>query len=135
MVAGVIVKLILNLILVPIPTIGVNGAAWASVACHVVAFIIAITSVIKHLKIELKFSKFVIKPIFATFIMGVCSYFMYNILNGIIPEKLATIVAIAIAVIVYLLAIVALKIFSKEEILTLPMGAKIYKVLEKSKIY
>lgn len=119
----------------PIPTIGVNGAAWASVACHVVAFAIAITSLVKHIKIKINISKFVIKPVFATFIMGVCSYFIYNVLDGIIATKLATIIAIVIAVIIYILAVVALKIFSKEEVLSLPMGKKIYKALEKTKIY
>lgn len=133
--AGVIVKLILNLVLVPIPQIGVNGAAWASVACHLVAFTIAITSLKRTIKPKLVFSKFVIKPIIATFIMGVCSYYIYILLSGIIVEKLATIVAIIAAVIIYILAIFALKVFSKEEILTLPMGNKICKVLEKLKIY
>ena len=133
--AGVIVKLILNLVLVPIPQIGVNGAAWASVACHLVAFTIAITSLKRTIKPKLGFSKFVIKPIIATFIMGVCSYYIYILLSGIIVEKLATIAAIIAAVIIYILAIFALKVFSKEEILTLPMGNKICKVLEKLKIY
>ena len=75
---GVLVKLILNLILVPIPSIGVNGAAWASVACHVVAFSIAFTALRKNIKLNLTFSKFVIKPILATAIMGICSYFIYS---------------------------------------------------------
>ena len=44
-------------------------------------------------------------------------------------------IAIIAAVIIYILAIFALKVFSKEEILTLPMGNKICKVLEKLKIY
>ncbi|HJJ15646.1 MAG TPA: polysaccharide biosynthesis C-terminal domain-containing protein [Clostridiaceae bacterium] len=114
---------------------GVNGAAWASVACHLVAFTIAITSLKRTIKPKLGFSKFVIKPIIATFIMGVCSYYIYILLSGIIVEKLATIVAIIAAVIIYILAIFALKVFSKEEILTLPMGNKICKVLEKLKIY
>ncbi|MBP3800645.1 MAG: polysaccharide biosynthesis protein [Clostridia bacterium] len=133
--AGVLVKLILNLILVPIPSIGVNGAALATVGCHLVAFIIAITSVIRSFKLNLKLSKFVIKPIIATSIMGICSYCIYLLLNGIIAGRLATILAMISAIIVYLLAIVALKIFSKEEILSLPMGEKIFKVLEKMKIY
>ena len=132
---GVLVKLILNLILVPIPEIGVNGAAWASVACHVVAFIIAITSLIKHMKIKFNIRKFVIKPVLATTIMGFCSLFIYNIVNGIFPGRLATIIAILFAVIIYALAIVALKIFSKKEIMSLPMGDKICKILEKAKIY
>ena len=132
---GVIVKFILNLILVPIPEIGVNGAAIASVACHAVAFTIAITSLIKNIKLNLTFSKFALKPLFATVIMGICSYFIYSNLLGILGNKLAIIVAIVVAIIIYGLAIVVLKIFDKEEILKLPMGDKIYKLFEKLKIY
>lgn len=129
------VKLILNLLLVPIPEIGVNGAAWASVACHLVAFTIAMTSLRKTIKLNLTFSKFVIKPILAVTMMGICSYFSYVTLSGIIAQKLATIIAIAIAVIVYALAIVALKVFSKEEIEIIPGGKKVCKVLVKLKVY
>ena len=132
---GVLVKLILNLILVPIPSIGVNGAAWASVACHVVAFSIAFTALRKNIKLNLTFSKFVIKPILATAIMGICSYFIYLALCSIITVKLATIVAIVSAIILYTLAIIALKVFSKEELLMIPYGTKICSVLEKMKIY
>ncbi len=130
-----LVKLILNLVLVPIPEIGVNGAAWGSVACHLVAFSIAMTSLRKTIKLDLTFSKFVIKPVIAVTIMGICSYFSYLTLSGIIAKKLATIIAIAIAVVIYALAIVALKVFSKEEIQMMPQGNKICKVLEKLKIY
>ena len=128
-------KLILNLILVPIPEIGVNGAAWASVACHLVAFTIAMTSLKKTIKLDLTFSKFVIKPIMAVTIMGICSYFTYVTLSGIIAKKMATIIAITIAVIIYALAIVALKVFSKKEIQMMPAGEKIYQILKKLKIY
>ena len=128
-------KLILNLLLVPIPEIGVNGAAWASVACHLVAFTIAMTSLRKTIKLDLTFSKFVIKPILAVTMMGICSYFSYVTLSGIIAQKLATIIAIAIAVIVYVLAIVALKVFSKEELEMIPGGKKVCKVLVKLKVY
>ena len=106
-----------------------------SVACHLVAFTIAITSLRKHIKINLTFSKFILKPILATFIMGICSYFIYLLLTGIIAQRLATILAIAFAVIIYVVAIVALKVFSKEEILLMPAGDKISKLLERLKIY
>ena len=130
-----LVKLILNLILVPIPEIGVNGAAWASVACHVVAFSIAITALRRNIKLDLTFSKFIVKPVFATVIMGICSYFIYLNLNSIITPKLATILAMTAAVIIYGLAIISLKVFSKEELKMMPFGGKIVKVLNKLKIY
>ena len=132
---GVLVKLILNLVLVPIPSIGVNGAAWASVACHAVAFSISIVCLKKAFRLKLPANKFVIKPIIATTIMAICSYFIYSVLSGIIVEKLATILAIGFAIIVYGLAIVALKVFTKEEVLMMPAGDKICKILTKLKIY
>lgn len=127
--------MIFNLVLVPIPEIGVNGAAWGSVACHLVAFSIAITALRKNIKLNLTFSKFVIKPVIATAIMGICSYFIYSIFLGIIAGKMATIVAIVFAVIIYVLAIIALRVFSSDEILKLPAGNKIYTILKKIKIY
>ena len=115
----------------PIPWLGANGAAIGSVACHMVAFTIVFNVLRKNIKLDLKFSKFILKPIIATFIMAVCSYFIFVILNGIIAEKLATLIAMAFAVIIYVLAIVALKIFTKDEIFMITYGKKIYNILEK----
>ena len=89
----------------------------------------------KHIKLNLTFSKFVIKPLLATIIMGICSYFVYTNILGIISGKLATLVALVVAVIIYALALIVLKIFKKEELLMLPAGDKIARVLEKLKIY
>ena len=132
---GVIAKLILNLILVPNPKFGASGAAWASVACHVIAFSISIVCLKKAFKLKLPINKFVIKPLIATAMMGICSYFMYLVLSGIIAEKLATILAIIFAVIIYGLAIIVLKVFTKEEIRMIPAGDKICSILTKLKIY
>lgn len=132
---GVFVKFIFNITLIKIPSIGVYGAAWGSVACHLVAFCIAFTMLRKNIKLNLTFSKFVVKPVVATVIMGICSYFTYLALKGIIVERLATIIAIMVAVVIYSLAIVALKVFTKDEFKMMPAGDKIVKFLEKIKIY
>lgn len=132
---GVITKLILNLILVPIPSVGAVGAAIGSVACHMVAFAIVFNVLRKNIRLDLSFSKFILKPCMATAIMAICSYFTFMILNGIMLEKMATIIAMVVAVIIYILAIIALKIFTKEEIYMIPYGSKIYTILEKLKIY
>lgn len=100
-----------------------------------VAFTIAITSLRRTIKLNLTFSKFVLKPVIATFIMAICSYFVYTILSGIIAQKMATILALVVAVIIYALAIIVLKVFSKDEFQSLPFGNKLYKVLNKLKIY
>ena len=132
---GVFVKFIFNITLIKIPSIGVYGAAWGSVACHLVAFCIVFTMLRKNIKLNLTSSKFVIKPVIATAIMGICSYFIYLALTGIIIERLATIIALFVAVVIYTLAIVVLKIFTKDEFKMMPAGDKIIKFLEKIKIY
>lgn len=132
---GVFAKLIMNLILVPNPAFGVNGAAWGSVVCHLIAFTIASTALRKNIKLDLPFNKIFVKPVLASGIMGICSYFIYSILKGIIAGRLATIIAIGAAIVIYGLAIIALKVFSKEEILQIPGGTKICKILEKLRIY
>ena len=132
---GLLVKLFMNIKLIPIPEIGVYGAAIASIVNNIVAFGLSYIVLAKTIKLNLKFGKCVIKPIIATAIMGICSYYLYFILSGIIPTRIVTIIAIVFAVIIYLLAVVALKILSKEEIKMIPYGTKIVKMLEKLGIY
>ena len=132
---GVLTKFILNITLLRIPEINVYGASIGSVACHLVAFLIAFAVLKKNVKLNLTWSNFVIKPIISTAIMGICSYAIYIIISGIIGTKLATIIAIFAAVIIYALAIAVTKTLNKEEIKMLPYGIKIYNFLEKIGIY
>ena len=137
---GVLLKLILNLILVPIPTEvfplgGVVGAAFATDICHLTAFCIVFTVLRKTVKLKMSFGKMIIKPLMASGMMALVSYGAYIVLRSIIAAKLATIIALVVAVIVYVLSILILRIFSKEDILMLPFGQKIYAILVKIGIY
>ena len=132
---GVTLKLILNLCLVPNPKFGVAGAAFATCACHAVAFVISYRVLIKNISLNLCFSMFIFKPVLATAIMGICSYSAYFLLNSITNEKMATIISIVFAILVYIIAIIVLKIFKKEEINMLPYGRKICKILENVGLY
>ena len=67
--------------------------------------------------------------------MAIISYGLYINIIGIIGTKLATIISIGVAIIVYALSVAVLKILTKEEVLMLPLGSKIYKILNKMKIY
>ena len=87
------------------------------------------------MKLDLTFSKFIIKPFLATGIMALCSYAVYFVLGGINAGRMVTIIALAVAVIVYILAVIALKVFTKEEIYMIPYGQKLYKILTKIGVY
>ena len=132
---GVIAKLILNLVLIPIPWIGTNGAAIGSVVCHMVAFTIAFNVLRNNIKLNIDFKKFIIKPVVCTAIMSICSYFIFVLSNGFVRDNIATLIAIIVAVITYILSVIGLKVFTKEEIYMIPLGKKIYFVLEKLGIY
>lgn len=137
---GVAVKLMLNIILVPIPTDvfplgGAVGAAFATDMCHLIAFLIVFTVLRKTVDLKLSFSKMVIKPLIACLMMGIVSYGSYLLFKGIFVQNLATILALAVAVVVYLLSVFLLRILNEEDILMLPSGNKIYALLVKMGIY
>ena len=132
---GLIAKLIVNVILIKIPGIGVNGAAIGSIVNNVLVFLISYYVLNKTIKLDMKFSKFILKPVIATLIMSVCSYWLYIMLIGIMSAKIATIIAILFAVIIFALSVIALKIFTKEELKMIPYGSKLCALLERLGIY
>ncbi|MBR2786556.1 MAG: oligosaccharide flippase family protein [Clostridia bacterium] len=134
---GVLTKFILNIILIPNTHLlgGAAGAAFATDVCHIIAFGIVFTVLRRTIDLKMSFSKMVIKPILASVMMGIVSYGTYILLNGIIAPKMATIIAIIVAGIVYVLSILVLRIFNEEDILMLPFGQKIYAILVKIGIY
>ena len=133
---GLIVKLILNILLVQIPGIGVNGAAIGSIFNNVLVFLISYYVLTKTIKLDIRFVKHIIKPVFATFIMCVCSFSLYVFLVKLaISAKIVTIISLIVAVLVYLISIILLKIFTKEELLMIPFGSKLYSKLQRLGIY
>ena len=132
---GVIAKFILNLILIPIPSIGINGVAIGSIVCHIISFSIGFAVLKRAMKIKFDVNKFLIKPLLATAIMCLISYLAYLLLVQFISWKLSAIVAIILAVPIYALVVAIMKILDKEEIYRLPKGELIYKLLVKMKLY
>ena len=128
-------KLFLNLILLNVPTINIYGASIGSISCHIIAFTIAFIVLNRKLNLNISFIRFVFKPILASFIMGICSYYIFIALHGILVEKLATLISIFSAIIIYIISIIVLKIFTKDDFYLLPFGQKIYVFLEKLGIY
>lgn len=132
---GVVVKIFVNITLIPVEHINIYGAALGSIICNIVSFIIAFVVLIKSIKLDLTFSKFFLKPCIATAMMCICSIFTYNFFNKITSLKIAILISISVAIIIYLLSVIVLKIFSKEEIYMLPGGHNILDILVKFGIY
>lgn len=132
---GVLVKIILNIVLVKIPALGAAGAAIATAVCHLIALVIGANVLRKCIKLDISFGRYIGKPIIATVFMGIVSYTTYFIIASIASQNFATILAIGIAIFLYVILIFLLKTFTKEEIFMIPYGTKIYKLLEKTGMY
>ena len=136
---GSITKLILNLTLVKVnPEIfilgGTAGAALATVISNITSFLIVVYIMKKNITINFGL-KTIYKPIVATGMMAICLIFTYENLLGIISRQLCIIITLIVAVVVYILLILKLKVFSESEIQMLPYGKNIFKILKILKIY
>lgn len=128
---GSIIKLVFNIALIPI--IGVNGAIISSIMSHMFSFAICFIALRKSIDIDFKISKFIVKPIIASAIMALVSYWSYIRLCSLIQCKLLLIICLLIGIISYIISIFILKILSQEEIFMIPYGQKTYKKLNKLK--
>lgn len=131
---GAALKYLLNYILVAIPEINVMGAAYSTIACYCVAFIISFTVLNKKIRLNLNYVKCFIKPAIASLIMGITVHYSYNfILNIFNSNTISTLSAICIGIGVYGICILALKTFSNDELVRLPVVGRIFKKFIKEK--
>ena len=119
---GAIVKLFLNLVL--IPRIETRGAIISTLIAHITSFIICFISLKKTISIKFEISKFIIKPIIASIAMALLSGLNFRILNKVILTKFNLITTLLFGIIIYIMSIKLLNILSKEEINMLPYGKK-----------
>jgi len=124
--AGGLVKLILNLLLIPIPSINIYGAPIGSIACQAIAFFISFGVLRKNLTMSLDFKKYFLKPFAAAVIMGGVVFASYLILN-VLGNTAATLLSIIIGGAVYFLLTGIFGVFSKEELCSLPIIGKRFK--------
>ena len=113
---GTICKLICNIVLIKKPNIGIFGAIIGNIVCNGIAVLIGYRVLIKKIDIKLDFKNILFKPIIATGCMAIVSILVYEKLNGIIISKMATILSLGIAVIVYIICIIMLRIFDKNDL-------------------
>ena len=123
---GVIVKLVLNSILLQIPSLNINGAIIATIISHITTFGISMHYLKKYIKIKFAVKKFIIKPVISTIVMIWSAYEIYFNFEIFTSQNIRLIISLITGVVLYIISIIMLKILSKEEIYMLPYGNKIY---------
>ena len=113
MAAGVAVKVILNFILIGTPGINIHGGPIASIFCYAVALVINIVFVCRYTKLKFNWMDWLVRPGLATAVMGGIVYALLCILPA---GRLSTIIEITAGVIAFIVAAIALKAISLDEL-------------------
>lgn len=131
MAIGGVVKIICSFFLVGTPQVNIYGAPIGTILCYGLILTLNMIAIIKTTKFRMPFLSILGKPFFASLLCIAAALGTYTLLYTHIYEKLATLCALAAAVLVYALVLLLTKAIEKDDILMLPNGTKIAKVLEK----
>ena len=134
MYSGVLVKLVLNMILIPNPSIGIYGAPIATVCGYFTMAAINFSFIIKYVGIRIQFFKNFLKAFLSSAISSAVTIIVYKALSGFGHPSVATIGAILATIIAYAILLFLLNAVEKSDVLLLPKGQKIYSMLKKIKL-
>ena len=127
--AGTVIKYVLNVAFIPI--YGEVVPAITSIIFSASAFLICALVLFRSLKMHMNITDIVVKPFIASAIMGLVAFGAYKLGMIIhIGNAISTILAIGIAVIVYVILVLLFKVLNREEIKQLPYGNQICKILK-----
>lgn len=132
LIVGVIAKIVITWFLTAIPSINILGAATGTVCAYIIAATLDMRAVTKYTGTHFSFVNTAVKPFISCAVMGLGTWgsyqLLYNLLDG---SRLATIGAIMIAVLIYVIMIFVTKTITREELVKLPKGTKFVKIYDK----
>lgn len=131
---GAILKLLLNVIALSVFDFGVVGAVVSTIIYQLAVTVAEWFILKRYITIKIDFVTQLFKPILSTVVMAVIVYISYYLLTKVCGNTISTLISIIIGVASYFIVILKLKALSKNEILLLPMGNKIYSILNKIKL-
>lgn len=132
MLAGAFVKIVTNFFLIQF--IGMKGTPISTFLCYLTVTVLNLYFIRKHVGVMPKLSGLFGKPLISGIACAVAAYFTFELVSSIISPKLAVVVAIAVAAVVYAVLLFLVRGISADEIKLLPKGTKIYSVLNKLKL-
>ena len=128
---GAVVKLILNIALISIPSLNIYGAVISTITYQTVVFVIETVVVYKTITIKIDFKKAFLKPALSALVMSVAVWLSYTLLSKFTGNTVSTVLSIMVGAVVYATALFLFKTFTKEDVLEFPKGEKIAKLLTK----
>ena len=136
--AGAVVKAV-GAYLLPSLTVGGTALRMYAAPISTFAFYMTVTAfnfffIVKYTDLRISVANVYLRPFIASVLCAVCAAGVYLLMRGVVGEKLSVLIAIAIAAVIYAVALLLLGAVSKEELEMLPMGKKISPILHNLKL-
>lgn len=132
---GAIAKIILNLVLIRIPSINVLGAVLSTTGCYLVASVFDVMMLSRKTGTRFDFIGSFLKPVLGSVAMAAGALGSYHLFYSLLNSNtIATLLAICVAIAVYGLVMLLIKGIVEEDLLAVPGGGKLIRVLEKMKL-
>lgn len=134
-VAGGLVKITINWFVVAIPEVNIYGAAIGTICCYVTMCVLNLIFINRSFEKSLSMKNIFIRPSVPSLIMGLAALCVYYGGMLIVPSAgrlmtaLLMCAAIGVAVIVYAVAVIRLRVIGAEDMKLIPKGEKIAKLL------
>ena len=133
LILGAVAKIVCMIVLMKNPSININGAAWSTVVCYFVAGMLDMIYLIKVTHLKLNVWNTIGKPTFCALIMGVAVFAVKKYMTFIHSNIILTVLAVFVGIIVYSIMTIMLSIFDNEEMLLIPGGTKLLKIIPNRK--
>ena len=129
MIAGGVVKVIINFVLVGMPNLHIKGVAIGTLLCYLLIVTMNILAMSRKKSIDLRSLAGLAKPLLAAVLMGAVAFMVNGFLAAYLPQKLACVAAIGAAGVVYFILVIAFRVITYDDCMLLPAGEKIARIL------
>lgn len=134
MIAGGIVKIAVNWLLVGNPDINITGAPIGTICCYGVMCVMNFFFLCKCMERRPSIRRMLLRPVISTAIMGLSAWAVYGIASRILGEgwlnmAVAMLAGVGVAVVVYAVLIICTRAVTMEDMKLIPKGEKIARLL------
>ncbi len=128
---GGVAKLVMNFIFVGIPGFNLQAVPYATLACYLIITLLSIYVINAVAHVHINLVQLLLKPTIAAVACGMTAAVTYDLISVAWDSRFSVVPAVAFGAVVYAVGILLLKAVKKEDILMLPKGEKVVKILEK----
>lgn len=130
---GVLFKIILNAVLIGIPSVNVMGAAYASVVCYGIAALGNVFMVLKLTKTRINVGDGLVRPVLTAVGMATVVWAFVKFCPLQLGNTMLTAAAVALGLLTYAVLVFVLRALNENDWMMIPGGRKVLRLLGRGK--